>query len=96
MLKKLFIKDVYARAHWEVDCWFRREILKEGKMQAGDLVTVQIGWWPSFAVFPHRTVSNKWIWGRCYKRIVWRYTGFTDEPFTEYGNAFDILVHTEQ
>jgi hypothetical protein len=58
----------------------------------GQLVTVQIDWWPSFALFPHRTITGKWIWFcKCYKRIVWRYTGFTDEPFTEYATMFDIL-----
>jgi hypothetical protein len=65
-------------------------------MSDGDLISVQINWWPSWAVFPHRSVSGNWIWGKCYKRVVWRYTGFSDEPFTEYGNAFDILVHNEQ
>lgn len=57
----------------------------------GMLVTVQHDWWRSFALFPHRTISDKWIWGRCYKRVVWRYTGFTDEPFTEYGTLFDVM-----
>lgn len=57
------------------------------------IVAVQINWWPSFALFPHRTIGGQWIWFRkCYKRIVWRYTGFTDEPFTEYATMFDILA----
>jgi len=61
-----------------------------------ELVTVQIDWWPSFAVFPHRTITGQWIWFRkCYKRIVWRYTGMHEEPFTEYATMFDILAAAE-
>ena len=61
-----------------------------------ELVAVQIDWWPSFALLPHRTITGEWIWFRkCYKRIVWRYTGFVDEPFTEYATMFDILKDTE-
>jgi hypothetical protein len=62
----------------------------------GDLVAVQIDWWKSFVIFPHKSITNNWIWGSCYKRIVWRYTGFIDEPFTEYGTLFDVLQSTEQ
>lgn len=62
-------------------------------MSKYELTTVQIDWWPSFAVFPHRTITGEWIWFRtCYKRIVWRYTGFVDEPFTEYATMFEILA----
>jgi len=61
--------------------------------EVGRIVTVQIDWWPSFAIFPHRTITGQWIWlSKCYKRIVWRYTGFVDEPFTEYGTMFEILA----
>lgn len=61
-------------------------------MEKGELVSVQVPWWPSFALLPHRTVGKKWIWLKpVYKRIVWRYTGFTDEPFTEYGTLVEIL-----
>ena len=61
-------------------------------MEYGDLVSIQHDWWNSFALFPHKTVSGKWIWlERCCKRVVWRYTGFTDEPFTEYGTIFDVI-----
>lgn len=61
-------------------------------MDHGELVGVEIDWWKTFAVFPHRTIPGRWIWLKpIYKRIVWRYTGFTDEPFTEYGTFLDIL-----
>lgn len=86
-------RSPYSKEHWRVECWFQREILNGNKMQQGEIVSVQIDWWPSFALLPHRTVSGKWImWRRCYKRIVWRYTGFADEPFTEYGELFDVLA----
>jgi hypothetical protein len=26
-----------------------------------------------------------------YHRRVWRYTGFISEPFSEYGDVFDVL-----
>ena len=65
-------------------------------MSKYELTTVQIDWWPSFALWPARTISGRWIWLRkCYKRIVWRYTGFVDEPFTEYATMFDILKDAE-
>lgn len=61
------------------------------------LVSIQHDWWPSFALFPHKTISGKFIWLKpCYKRVVWRYTGFTDEPFTEYATVLDILADTEE
>ena len=61
-----------------------------------ELVAVQIDWWPSFALLPHRTIAGRWIWfSKCYKRIVWRYTGFHEEPFTEYATMFDILAAAE-
>lgn len=59
----------------------------------GEVVGIEIDWYPSFALLPRRTVSNKWIWGKCYKRIVWCYNGFTDEPFTQYGDLFDLLSY---
>ena len=61
-------------------------------MVENEIVAVQYNWWKSFALFPHRTVSGKWVWMEVvYKRVVWRYTGFTDEPFTEYGTMFDVI-----
>jgi len=65
-------------------------------VENGELVSVQHNWWKSFAIFPHRTISKKWVWLKpVYKRVVWRYTGFTDEPFTEYGEFFDVIKNIE-
>lgn len=60
------------------------------------IVDVDPDWHPSFVFLPHRTVGNKWVWGKCYKRIVWRYTGtgFHTEPFREYGTLFDVLMQS--
>ena len=66
-------------------------------LQIGDIVSVQHDWWPSWAILPHRTIGGKWVWLKpVYKRVVWRYTGFIDEPFTEYGDLLDVLKHNEQ
>jgi hypothetical protein len=89
----MVMKRHYTKEHWRTECWFQRQVLKDNKMDSGDIVAIEIDWWPSFALLPHRTVGGKWIfWQRCYKRIVWRYTGFTDEPFTEYGELFDVIA----
>ena len=60
-------------------------------IESGDVVAVEHDWVPSVAIVPHRTVSGGWIWGRAYCRRVWVYTGFVDEPETQWGNLFDIL-----
>lgn len=60
-------------------------------MNVGDIIAVEVGWYRSFVFLPTRTVSNRWVWGRCYKRIVWIYTGFADEPYAQYGSLFDVL-----
>jgi hypothetical protein len=58
------------------------------------IINVEIGWHTIFALIPHRTISGRWVWMKqCYKRIVWRgMYGFHIEPFTEYGELFDILA----
>ena len=62
-----------------------------------EIVSIQHNWWKSFALLPCRTISGKWIWLEVvYKRVVWRYTGFTDEPFTEYGTLFDVIKNSEK
>lgn len=62
------------------------------RKKRGELAYVQHGWWPSFALLPRRTVGMQWIWLKpVYKRIVWRYTGLTDEPFVEFGTLIDVL-----
>lgn len=62
------------------------------------LVSVEVNWYLSFAVLPHKTINGRWIWlQRCFKRIVWRGSaGFHVEPFTEYANSlFDILANDQ-
>ena len=72
---------------------FRHEMRKfaSPSVETGDVVAVEHGWVRSFAILPHRTVSGSWIWGPAYCRRVWVYTGFVDEPETQWGNLFDVL-----
>lgn len=60
-------------------------------VEPGDVVAVEHGWVRSFAILPHKTVSGRWIWGPAYCRRAWVYTGFIDEPETQWGNLFDVL-----
>lgn len=61
-------------------------------IEKGNITTIQHDWWKSFALLPHKTVSGRYVWLRpIYKRVVWMYTGFVDEPVTQYGDMFDIL-----
>jgi hypothetical protein len=58
----------------------------------GTIVRIEVAWCASFALLPHRTISGRWVWLKpIYVRRVWRYSGVADEPYTEYGTAFDIL-----
>jgi hypothetical protein len=60
----------------------------------GDYTGVEQDWTEMFAIIPRRTVSNRLVWlKKIYTRRVWMYTGFVDEPFTEYGDMFDVLTH---
>ena len=62
-------------------------------MNTGDIVAIEHNWVKTFAVLPHRTISNRWVWlKKCYVRRVWIYTGFADEPDTQYADLFDILA----
>ena len=61
-------------------------------IQKYDVVAVEHDWVKSFAILPHKTISNKWIWLKTiYVRRVWVYTGFIDEPETQYAELFDLL-----
>ena len=61
-------------------------------IQKYDVVAVEHDWVKSFAILPHKTISNKWIWLKTiYVRRVWVYTGFVDEPETQYAELFDLL-----
>lgn len=61
-------------------------------IEPGDVVSIEHNWAKTFVFLPHRTISGKWVWlCRVYCRRVWVYTGFVDEPETQYGDLFDIL-----
>ena len=55
-------------------------------------------WRPTFAVWPVRTVSRRYVWlRRIYKRkfwVVWG-TGFHMEPHVEYAELFELLKINE-
>lgn len=61
-------------------------------IEIGDVVAIEHNWVPTFALLPCRTISKKWVWFQTvYCRRVWVYTGFVDEPETQYGTVFDVL-----
>ena len=61
-------------------------------LETGDVVAIEHDWVPTFALLPHRTISGRFVWlSKIYVRRVWVYTGFVDEPETQYGTLFDIL-----
>jgi hypothetical protein len=61
-------------------------------IKIGTITAVEIDWWKSYAWLPHKTISGRWVWLELvYKRRVWVYTGFVDEPETQYGTLFDML-----
>jgi hypothetical protein len=63
-------------------------------IQKGDIVSVEHGWVRTFALLPHRTINGQYVWLKTvYRRRVWVYTGFIDEPETQYGELFDILIN---
>jgi hypothetical protein len=58
----------------------------------GEVVAVEHDWARTFVLLPHRTIAKRWVWlKRVYVRRVWVYTGFIDEPETQYAEFFDIL-----
>lgn len=58
----------------------------------GQIVAWEHDWVETFAIFPHRTISGKLVWlSKIYVRRVWRLTGLTEEPFTEYATVMDLL-----
>jgi hypothetical protein len=65
-------------------------------MEVGDLSHIQHTWFKTFAFLPHRTVTGRWVWMQfIYQRVVWRYTGFVDEPFDEYADLLEVLANDE-
>ena len=72
----------------------RHHILKDRytDLKSGDIVAIEWGWRASRPILPHKTVSGRWVWLRmAYCRRVWVYTGFIDEPETQWGTLFDVL-----
>lgn len=64
-------------------------------LEEGTIVATEHDWIATFVLLPHRTINNKWVWLRkIYVRRVWVYTGFIDEPETQYAELFDILKDT--
>ena len=60
------------------------------------VVAVEHDWVPTFALLPHKTIGNKYVWfKKVYMRRVWVYTGFIDEPETQYAELFDILKDSD-
>ncbi len=73
---------------------FRHKMLTDNDslITTGDVVSVEHDWVKTFVLLPHRTISGKWVWLRTvYCRRVWVYTGFVDEPETQYAELFDVL-----
>ena len=65
--------------------------------RVGEIVACEHDWVPTFVLLPHRTISGQWVWlERAYVRRVWRLTGLTEEPFTEYATVWDLLTDEAQ
>lgn len=63
------------------------------RLYTGMVTGVEHDWVPKFVFLPHRTVSGRWVWlKKVYIRRVWVYTGFIDEPETQYGTLLDTLT----
>ncbi len=72
-------------------------LMMGGNIPSGYITAVEVGWYESFALLPHKTISGKWVWlQRIFKRRVWKCTGFADEPFTEYANLFEVLINESE
>ena len=66
-------------------------------IRSGQVVAIEHGWVETFFWLPHRTIRQKWIWlKKGYIRRVWVYTGFVDEPETQYANIFDVLSNKDE
>lgn len=62
----------------------------------GQVVGVEHDWVGTFALWPVKTIGNRWVWlQKIYCRRVWVYYGFADEPDTQYGDLLDILKYNE-
>ena len=65
--------------------------LANPNINAGEITFVD-KWQKTFAILPKRTISGHMVWLKTiYRRRVWIYTGFIDEPDVQYGDLFDML-----
>jgi hypothetical protein len=78
-----------------VSKFIRSGMLMAGGYEKGRLMSIECPWQPTYLFFPRKSVSQKWIYGSAFRRRVWRSSGFTEEPYTEYGTAFDIIRNGE-
>jgi len=63
----------------------------------GILAYVVRDWHESYALLPCRTINKKWVWlDTIYKRRVWRWSGMSDEPYTEYATLLEVLADDEK
>ena len=73
---------------------FRHNFLKmHVHPEVGDVTAVEHDWVKTFVLLPHRTIGQRWVWlKKVYCRRVWVYTGFVDEPETQYATLFEVLA----
>lgn len=78
---------------WQIDIHHKLKQFFGDHLEIGTVTGIEHDWVPTFALLPHRTVRRQWIWlKKVYYRRVWVYTGFVDEPETQYGDIFDVLA----
>lgn len=75
---------------WQIT---RNDMLRDHfpDIQKGDMTSVERPWHSVFLILPRRSINDRWIWGQAYRRRVWIYTGFIDEPQSQYGTMFDVM-----
>lgn len=77
---------------WQLDHHRRLNEQFGNQLIMGSVTAIEHGWVKTFVFLPRKTVSNRWVWlKKVYMRRVWVYTGFVDEPFTQYGDILDVL-----
>jgi hypothetical protein len=75
-----------------VSRFVQQGLMMGGNIPTGELTSVEADWYKSFALLPHKTITNKWVWlQHIYQRHVRRCTGLIDEPFVEYATLFEML-----
>lgn len=78
---------------WQLEHHQNLKLEYGNRLYNGMVTGIEHDWVPTFVFLPHRTVSGRWVWlKKVYIRRVWVYTGFIDEPETQYGTLLDILT----